>query len=234
MQKEILLEVAVSSLERAIAAERAGAHRLELCEHLDLGGIAPAITLVRRVHSAVRIPIHVMVRPRSGGFVYNAGEFALMKEEIAAMRGEGVLGIVTGLLRDDHTIDVERTRELVELARPLPVTFHRAFDAAPNLSEALEDAIRTGATRILTSARAASAANATETLRKLIEQAGSRITLLPGGGLHAGNIDTVARVPGVRELHTGLGRILPYNDPDPAKFEAAVRDALAAVVAAAF
>ncbi len=233
MQKEILLEIAVASLERAIAAERAGAHRLELCERLELGGITPAITLVRRVRSAVRIPIHVMLRPRSGDFIYNGTEFAQMKEELAAMRGEDVQGIVTGLLRDDHTIDVERTRELVELARPLPVTFHRAFDAAPNLSEALDDAIRTGANRILTSARAASATDATEALRKLIEQAGSRITLLPGGGLHAGNIATVACLPGVRELHTGLASVIAYDNPDLAKFEKAVGHVVA-VVAAAF
>jgi copper homeostasis protein len=229
MQNEILLEIAVASLERALAAERAGAHRLELCEDLELGGVTPSIALIRRVRSAVRIPIHAMVRPRAGDFIYTAAEFARMREKIAAMRGEGVQGIVTGVLGAGGRVDIDRTRELVELAKPLPVTFHRAFDAAGGLSEALEDVILADATRVLTSAGAASAADATDTLRKLLEQAGPRIILVPGGGLHAGNIASVARIPGVRELHTGLGAVVPYNDPSPQKFESALNACIAAL-----
>jgi copper homeostasis protein len=234
MRNKILLEIAVASLERAIVAERAGAHRLELCEGLELGGVTPSIALIRRVRSAVRIPIHAMVRPRAGDFIYTATEFARMKEEITALRGEDVQGIVTGLLRNDHNVDVQRTRELVDFARPLPVTFHRAFDEAANPPEALEDVILTGAARILTSAGAVSAADAPESLRILIEQAGSRIAVLPGGGLHAGNIARVARVPGMREIHTGLGAVVPYDDQSPQKFEAAIRDAMSALAASAF
>lgn len=234
MPTEILLEIAVASFERAVAAERGGAHRLELCESLEIGGITPSISLVRRVRSAVRIPIHVMVRPRAGDFIYNAAEFARMAEEIAAIRGEGVQGVVTGVLRTGHSVDVGRTRKLVDLARPLPVTFHRAFDVATNLNGALEDVILTGATRILTSAGAAYATDAPEKLRKLMKQASPRIIILPGGGLHAGNIASFARLPGVRELHTGLGAVIPYNDPAPAEFEAAVRSTLSALAAAAF
>ena len=234
MRNEVLLEIAVASFERAIVAERAGAHRLELCEGLELGGVTPSIALIRRVRSAVRIPIHAMVRPRAGDFIYTATEFARMKEEITALRGEDVQGIVTGLLRNDHNVDVQRTRELVDFARPLPVTFHRAFDEAANPPEALEDVILTGAARILTSAGAVSAADAPESLRILIEQAGSRIAVLPGGGLHAGNIARVARVPGMREIHTGLGAVVPYDDQSPQKFEAAIRDAMSALAASAF
>ncbi len=227
MPARILLEIAVASLERALAAERGGANRLELCENLDIGGVTPSIAFVRRVRSAVRIPIHAMMRPRAGDFIYNAAEFTRMKQEIAAIREEDVQGLVTGVLRADHSVDIERTRELVDLARPLPVTFHRAFDVATNLTKALEDVILTGATRILTSAGGATAANANEALRKLIERASSRIIILPGGGLHAGNIATVARLPGVRELHTGLGAVVPYNDPALYKFESALSECLA-------
>jgi copper homeostasis protein len=223
MTKEILLEVAVASLERAQAAERTGAHRLELCLSLELGGLTPALDLVRQVRAAVSLPIHVLVRPRSGNFVYTAGEFTQMKSEISALRAENVQGIVTGILHADATVDIARTLELVTRAAPLPVTFHRAFDEAPDLSQALEDILGTGAKRILTSGGASSAADAAETIRQLLAQAANRITILPGAGLHAGNIASLARLPGVGELHTGLGTVLPYHDPDVNKFESALR-----------
>src|ERR1700757_1265236 len=123
-----LLEVAVDSLERAIAAERAGAHRLELCARLELGGLTPGLELIRQVRSAVRIPIHVMVRPRPGDFVYTSDEFAQMKQSISAIKTENVQGIVTGALLPGNSVDTHCTRELVALASPLQVTFHRAFD----------------------------------------------------------------------------------------------------------
>jgi copper homeostasis protein len=229
MAKEILLEVAVACVERAIAAERAGAHRVELCASLGLDGLTPSLALARRVRAAVKTPVHVLIRPRPRDFVYTAGEFDQMKSEIAAFRQESVQGIVSGVLRPDHSVDVERTRELVALAAPLPLTFHRAFDETPSHTQALEDVIRSGATRILTSAGARSAADALPTLQQLLEQAGQRITILPGGGLHPGNLASIARLRGVRELHTGLGTVIPYDDPDTAKFESTVRACLAAL-----
>jgi copper homeostasis protein len=234
MPKNILLEIAVANLERARAAERAGAHRLELCDSLELGGITPSLDLVRQVRSSVRLPIHVLVRPRPGNFVYSADEFAQMKSEIASLRGENIQGIVTGILLPDASVDINRTRELVAFAAPLPVTFHRAFDETSYLSKALEDVILTGASRILTSAGAASAADAPSTLGQLIHQAGARIIILPGGGLHPANIANVARIPGVREIHTGLGTVVPYADPDMSKFESGLRACLSTLVAAAF
>ena len=229
MRNPILLEIAVATFERALAAERAGAHRLELCESLEFGGLTPRLDLVRQVRSTLRIPMHVLVRPRAGDFFYTNDEFAQMKSQITALRRENIQGIVTGCLLPDRTVNIERTRELVALAVPLPVTFHRAFDETRNLSQALEDVIATGATRVLTSAGATSAAEALSTLQQLIEQASSRLTILPGGGLHPGNCSRVARIPGVRELHTGLGTILSYNDPDTAKFESAVRACLSSL-----
>jgi len=229
MSKDILLEIAVADLERAIAAERAGAHRLELCSSLDLGGLTPAMDLVRCVRAAVGIPIFALVRPRAGNFVYTNSEFARMKFEIAALNGENIQGIVTGILQPDRSVDVERTRELVALAAPLPVTFHRAFDETQSLTQALEDVVAAGATRILTSAGARSAADAIPSLRQLIGKAGQRITILPGGGLHPGNAGSLACLPKVSELHTGLGAVIPYNDPDITKFESAIRAFLASL-----
>jgi len=229
MSKPILLEVAVASLERARAAERAGAHGLELCASLELGGLTPSLDLVRRVRAAVSLPIHALVRPRPGNFIYSAGEFAQMRAEIRALHNENVQGIVTGLLLPDASIDIARTGELVALSAPLPVTFHRAFDETRDLSQALEDVVATGAHRILTSAGAANAADAIESIRQLIARAADRITILPGGGLYAGNIASLARLASLRELHTGLGTVIPYTDPDTSKFESALRPCLAAL-----
>ena len=219
-----LLEVAVDSLERAIAAERAGAHRLELCARLELGGLTPCLELIRQVRSAVRIPIHVMVRPRPGDFVYTTREFAEMKQSISAIKTENVQGVVTGLLLPDNSVDRPRTRELVALASPMQVTFHRAFDETKDLAAALEGIVLTGAHRILTSGGAPDAQLGAPVLRTLIQQAGNRIAILPGGGLFPGNIAEVARATGARELHTGLGSVIPYGSHNVAVFESAARD----------
>ncbi|HKM65980.1 MAG TPA: copper homeostasis protein CutC [Candidatus Acidoferrum sp.] len=226
---KILLEIAVASLERALAAERAGAHRLELCANLEAGGLTPSLELIRKVRSAAHLPLHVLVRPRPGNFAYTADEFARMKEEIAAIRGEGVHGVVTGVLLPDGSVDKDRSRELVQLAAPLQVTFHRAFDESKNLAAALENVILTGAHRILTSGGAPDAAQGAPALRKLVQQAGKRIIIVPGGGLHAGNLADVARTTGARELHTGLGTVIPYANSDTPAFEAAVRACLASL-----
>jgi len=229
MPQKFLLEIAVASLERALAAERAGAHRLELCANLETGGLTPNVELIRQVRSAVQLPIHVLVRPRPGNFVYSPDEFALMKEEITALGGEHVQGVVTGVLLLDGLVDKQRTRELVALASPMKTTFHRAFDQTKDLATALEDIAATGAHRILTSGGAAHAQGGALALRNLIQQAGNRVTILPGGGLHAGNIAEVARVTGARELHTGLGRIIPYASQNVEAFESAVRDCVASL-----
>jgi len=223
MPRDFLLEIAVTSLERAMAAERAGADRLELCTDLESGGLTPNVKLIRQVRSAVRIPIHVLVRPRAGNFVYASSEFAQMKEAIAAIRGENVQGIVSGVLIPDGSVDKQRTGELFTLASPMRTTFHRAFDETSNLAAALEDIVLTGAHRILTSGGARDATAGASVLRSLIQQAGRRITILPGGGLHPGNIAALARASGARELHIGLGAVVPYASQDMAPFESAIK-----------
>ena len=229
MANEILLEIAVATLERAQAAQHAGAHRLELCEQLEIGGVTPSLELLRQVRSAVRIPLHVLVRPRAGDFAYTSREFSGMKEQITALRNEGIQGIVTGILHPDGSVDIARTRALVEFASPLQVTFHRAFDKTPDLAKAGEDVIVSGANRILTSGGAPDALQGACVLRKLIEQTGQRLTILPGGGMHADNIAEVSQTTGARELHTGLGSVIPYHDTDTVKFESAIRACFASL-----
>jgi copper homeostasis protein len=229
MPRKFLLEIAVASLERALAAERAGADRLELCAELEEGGLSPSLRLIRQVRSAVKIPIHVLVRPRPGNFVYTSAEFARMKADVAAIRNEHVQGVVTGALLPNGSADKMRTLELVALASPMQVTFHRAFDQTRDLAAALEDIALTGAQRILTSGGSSDAQYGASILRSLIGQAGNRITILPGGGLHAHNIAAVARTSGARELHTGLGGVIPYASPDIPAFESAARDCRASL-----
>ena len=218
-----LLEITVQSLQAAIAAERAGANRIELCANLNEGGTTPSIELLQQVRAAVKIPLHVMIRPRAGDFFYTVGELAEMKSQIAAARLANVEGVVFGILHKNRNVDVERTRELAQLAQPLNVTFHRAFDDAENLEQALEDVIASGASRILTSGGAATASAGTAMLARLIAAAGSRIIVMPCAGIRPGNIDSLYRATRAAEFHAGLGTILPYGASDLTQFESEVR-----------
>ena len=155
MATRVLLEICVESVEYAVAAERAGADRIELCSDLLCGGVTPDATLMQAVGERVRIPIHVLIRLRSGDFCYSEREFEIMKRDIAAAKKIGLSGVVLGVLDPSSRIDQERTRALVQLAHPLPATFHRAFDQCADLNAALEATVTAGAKRILTSGGAA-------------------------------------------------------------------------------
>jgi copper homeostasis protein len=146
-----------------------------------------------------------------------------MKREISVARDLGMEGVVLGILRADHFVDVERTTELVQWARPLEVTFHRAFDSTPDLLAALEDVIATGATRVLTAGGDATVSQGVETLRKLVKAADSRIVILPGGGLDAANIGKAVMETQAKEFHSGLGSVLPYGSSNLVRFEAEIR-----------
>ena len=229
-----LLEIAVQSLEPARAAERGGAHRIELCAQLDRGGTTPPLELQSHVRAALQIPIHVLIRPRDGNFVYSTNEMESMKQQIETAKANGMDGVVLGVLNADRSIDIQRTRELVRLAHPLPVTFHRAFDESPDLLQALDDVRSTGVARILTSGGSKDAVTGARTLRSLVEAAADRIIILPGGGIRAENIAGVLRASGAREVHSGLGTVMDYNAQDVSKFESEVRKLRQACVAAAF
>jgi copper homeostasis protein len=217
------LEISVDSVEKALAAERGGADRLELCADLSVGGLTPPRELLRAVREAVHIPIYSMIRPRAGNFVYSDAEFTAMEHSIAVATECGMDGVVTGVLQKGSKIDVSHTRRLVDLARPLPVTFHRAFDETPNLARALEAVIQTGAARILTSAGAKTALQGAAKLAELVTAARDRIFILPGAGITHSNIAKVAEQTGAVEFHAGLGSVLPYSSRDFAAFESEVR-----------
>jgi len=196
-----LLESVVETVDAARAAERAGARRLELCVQLSDGGVTPPPGLITAVLERVSIPVFVMIRPRAGDFVYSDAELSDALNEVGAARVRGAHGIVLGVLRRDGRIDVERTRGLVEVAESLPVTFHRAFDAVPDQSAALEDAIAAGASRVLTSGGAPTAHAGAEQLAALVRQANGRIAVLAGGGVRAHNVQAILARTGVREVH---------------------------------
>lgn len=197
----VLVEACVESVESSIAAQRAGARRLELCDALFDGGTTPSAEMIAACKAAVSIPVFVMIRPRGGGFVYTDEERDIMRRDIVIARELGADGIVTGCLRIDNTVDVELVRLLVETAKELPVTFHRAFDATPDLGASLESLIDAGVQRVLTSGGAPTAADGVTTLAKLVRQAGSRLIVMPGGGVREHNVRSTVSTSGVREVH---------------------------------
>ena len=157
----------------------------------------------------VRIPIHVLVRPRAGDFCYSDGEFEIMRNDILAAKQFGMDGVVLGILQGSARVDVERTRDLVEMAHPLPVTFHRAFDAVHNFEASLEEVIQTGASRILTSAGQPRATDGLQTLASLIQKARGRILIMPCGGIDSDNILRVVQTTLAQEIHSSVGTSLP-------------------------
>jgi copper homeostasis protein len=223
MTNNFLLEITVESVDAALAAERGGADRIELCADLRCGGLTPTPETMRNARAALRLPIFTMVRPRAGNFAYTDDEISIMKSQIAQARDLRMDGIVLGLLREDSSVDVSRLKTLVAFAAPLPVTFHRAFDETPDLFQALEDVISAGATRILTSGGASKSLQALDTLAKLVHMAGERTIIVPGSGIHPENFAVVRQAVDAREYHSGLSGALPYGSADYARFEAAVR-----------
>jgi len=149
--KNFLFELCADSVEAAQAAESGGADRIELCSELAIGGITPSLDLIRATIRTLSIPVHVLIRPRGGNFVFSLDEFDQMRQQIEQARQAGAAGVAVGALLPDGRVDVERTRELVTLSRPMKVTFHRAFDETTDLIQALEAVILTGADCLLTS-----------------------------------------------------------------------------------
>jgi copper homeostasis protein len=218
-----LLEISVETAEIAVAAERGGAQRIELCMELRVGGLTPGEELMRRTRELVRVPIFAMIRPRAGNFVYSPEEIAQMRGDITAAKRAGMDGVVLGVLTENRNVDVDRTRELVKLVEPLSVTFHRAFDEVTDLYTALENVIETGAVRILTSGGAPTAPQGLGVLAKLVAACGNRITIVPGSGVNASNILEVAQRTQAREFHSGLGTRIPYGSSQYSLVENEVR-----------
>lgn len=197
----VLVEVCVDSVESALAAQDGGANRVELCEDLPEGGTTPSAGLIEVCRERLGIPVHVLVRPRPGDFVYSDLELEVMRRDIALAARFGAAGVVFGALHADGTVDGERTRALIAAARPLSVTFHRAFDFTPDADKALDALIALGVDRILTSGQAATAREGTRILARLVSRAAGRVTILAGGGVNEDNVAEIARRTGVREVH---------------------------------
>lgn len=197
----LLFEICVDSAEAAVAAEAGGGSRVELCSDLLEGGLTPSHGTIETARARLRIPIMVMVRPRGGDFCYSDIEFEVMRRDVLAARSLGADGIVLGLLRPDGTVDAERTRELVELSRPLPVTFHRAFDMTRDPLEALDTLMSLGVDRLLTSGQEPSVLEGLDLIVELVKRAAGRIVIMPGGGITARNVAKIAEASGVSEMH---------------------------------
>jgi copper homeostasis protein len=238
MQKR-LLEVCVESLDCAVAAERGGADRIELCGDLSVGGVTPSLELMRTVRDQVSLPIHVMIRPRGGSFCYTETEFEVMQKEIALVRQLGMDGIVLGVLDSENHVDIGRTQKLVDLAGPLDVTFHRAFDESADLLCALEAVIQAGAKRILTSGGCASAAQGAKMLSDLVAAAAHRVIVMPAGAIDAENAASLIRQSNVREVHgslraTGVGAAKLNSPSDAGRAESSSTDRSSSVELLAF
>jgi copper homeostasis protein len=214
----MIVEAYVDQLETALAAERNGAGRLELCGPGE-GGLTPSVELLRAVLEAVRIPVHVMIRPRTGDFIYTDAECVAMRDGVAMAKASGAAGVVFGITHADGVLDVTRMAELVDLARPLRVGIHRAFDRAPDPDAALDQVLALGIDLVLTSGHASSAEEGIPTLARLHRHAAGRTVILAGGGVRAPNVQRIIRDTGVHEVHARAS--------DPEVFAAVVRAARA-------
>lgn len=195
------LEICVDSIESAINAQSAGADRIELCDNLYEGGTTPSFGMIASVRENLSIGVHVIIRPRGGDFLYSDPEFDIMRRDIEMCGEAGVDGVVIGILRNDGTIDIERTSKLIELAQPMSVTFHRAFDVCSDSFKGLEEIIRTGAARVLTSGQKNIVPEGVELIKQLVKQADKRIIVMPGSGIDESNIENIARITGASEFH---------------------------------
>lgn len=196
-----LLEIAVFNIQSALIAQTAGADRIELCENPYGGGTTPSYGTLKTVAEKITIPVFPIIRPRGGDFLYTDEEFEVMKQDLSLCKQFGFQGAVLGLLNADGTIDTERTKRLVDLAYPLEITFHRAFDRAKAPLESMEAIIPTGCSRILTSGQKPNVGDAMELIGQLIQQADDRIIILPGSGVRSSNLPSIMET-GAEEFHS--------------------------------
>ncbi|MDJ1480654.1 copper homeostasis protein CutC [Cytophagaceae bacterium YF14B1] len=201
MSDQITVEICVNSAISAIEAQKGGANRVELCENLWEGGTTPSAGTIAIARKNLTIQLFVIIRPRGGDFLYSDDEFEVMKYDILTAKQLGADGIVTGILTADGRVDIPRMKELKELAAPLPITFHRAFDMVADPYQALEDCIALGMDRILTSGLEKSAIEGMELIAELVQKAAGRIRIMPGSGINEKNVHKLVQYTGVKEVH---------------------------------
>lgn len=207
--RDYRIEVCLENVESVVNAEKGGADRVELCSDLFEGGLTPSLAALRLAKKLSSIEISAMIRPRGGDFCYSGTEFEVMKEEVRIFRDEGIYSVVFGILNPDGTVDEERNAELLELARPMKATFHRAFDMTRNASESLETLIRLGFDRVLTSGLEPSVLEGMFTLKDLVKQAGDRIIVMPGCGISHRNFEYIKSNIGAKEYHVHPSCLIP-------------------------
>ncbi len=196
----ITLEICIDSVEGALASQRGGAQRVELCGNLVEGGTTPTAGMMAVVRRNLSIQMNTIIRPRGGDFLYSDLEFEVMQHDITTAKELGADGVVIGLLNADGTVDVERARQLIALARPLNVTFHRAFDMTCDPFAALEALIELGVDRVLTTGQQATARQGWSLITQLVERANNRIIVMPGG-IDEDDARTLLPNSGIREIH---------------------------------
>lgn len=203
---EILVEICIDSVQSAIAAQHGGADRLEVCGPLATGGTTPSHGLVRACREQTWLPVMMMIRPHDGGFVYDEDDVKTMLHDIEVAKKLEVQGVVFGALTPDLAIDVLTTARLIEAAKPLQITFHRAFDVSADPMRYVHELINLGVDRILTSGQAATAPEGAALLRTLVEEAAGRLTILAGSGVTAANAASLVSSTGVREIHASASK----------------------------
>lgn len=204
----IKFEIACFDYKSAITAQDAGADRIELCTNQSEGGVTPSYGMIELAGKNIRIDLNVIIRPRGGNFFYSDSEFNIMKNDILICKSLGINGVVFGILNEDKTIDKNRNSGLVQLAYPMTTTFHRAFDATPDATKALEDVIQCGFTRILTSGQKSKAIEGAKLISELVKSAGERIIIMPGGGVRKENINDLIRITKANEYHSSSTNII--------------------------
>ena len=209
MTASILLEIAVFNIESALQAMNVGANRIEFCENPQEGGTTPSYGSLQVLAKLATTPVFPIIRPRGGDFLYSKYEYESIKEDLIMIKELDYPGAVIGFLNNDGSIDIDRTRELVELAGEMEITFHRAFDRCNNAVKGLEAIIQTGCKRILTSGQVPNANDALPILKQLVDQAGDRIIIMPGSGVRANNIDNIIQTTGAKEIHSSARKMYP-------------------------
>lgn len=205
----ITLEICCYNIESALIAQNAGANRIELCAGPTEGGTTPGPGTIHITRKIISLPLFVMIRPRGGDFLYSENEVETMLQDIEFAKNAGADGVVLGILKPDGTVDIERTARLVEVAHPMEVTFHRAFDMTADPFRALEDIISTGARRILTSGQKPKAIQGADLISALVKQAGNRISIMAGSGINDVNVLDLMTRTGVQEVHLSAKKYFP-------------------------
>ncbi|MFN5422677.1 MAG: copper homeostasis protein CutC [bacterium] len=209
MNAKAIWEVCAFNIQSCIIAESVGAARVELCDNPVEGGTTPSYGTIRKVRETISILLYPIIRPKSGNYYYDDDEMDILERDIKMCKELKCDGVSVGVQKIDGTIDVERFKRIVEWAYPMGVTCNRAFDATPDMYQALEDIIEAGCERVLTSGQATFAPQAGAILGKLVEQAGDRIIIMPGAGINSGNIEQLMKESGAREYHGSARRVVP-------------------------